>query len=269
MGALTDFNEHVQTALEESVDIIFLGAGLPLKNPTSFSIEALKKMSTKIVPKVSSARAVELIFKYWSKNHNCIPDAVVIEGPLAGGHLGFKEEQINDSNFALEKLVPEVVAVLKQFEQQFSKEVPVIAAGGIYTGADIYKFLELGAKGVKMGTRFVATHECDAAMEFKQAYVSCKKEDITIIKSPVGLPGRAINSQFIEEVRASMKKPFKCRWKCLKTCNVQSAPYCIAQALISAKNGDLVNGFAFAGANAYRIEKIMSVKKLIRDLVCA
>ncbi|MCK4608399.1 MAG: nitronate monooxygenase, partial [Gammaproteobacteria bacterium] len=158
MGALADYGEHVQTALEEGVDIIFLGAGLPLRNPTNLSSEQLSKMHTKIVPKISSARAAKLIFQYWAKNYNNIPDAVVVEGPMAGGHLGFNPEQIDDPAFALEKIVPEVVATLKEFEDQFGKEIPVIAAGGIYTGADIYKFLELGAKGVKMGTRFVATH---------------------------------------------------------------------------------------------------------------
>jgi NAD(P)H-dependent flavin oxidoreductase YrpB (nitropropane dioxygenase family) len=266
MGALTDYNRHVQISVEEGADMVFLGAGLPLKNPTDFSIDVLKDMPTKIVPKISSARAAKLIFQSWANHYNHVPDAVVVEGPLAGGHLGFKEEQINDPDYALEKLIPEVVETIKPFEEKFNKKIPVIAAGGIYTGADIYKFLNLGATAVKMATRFVATHECDAADEFKQLYIRTKKEDIVIIKSPVGLPGRVIKNKFIEEVTAGVKKPFQCSWKCLKTCDFKKAPYCIAFTLYNAKIGNLAESFAFAGANAYRVDKIMSVKELINEL---
>ena len=147
------------------------------------------------------------------------------------------------------------------------KSIPVIAAGGVYTGADIYKFIQSGAQGVQMATRFVATHECDASIQFKEAYVKCKKEDLTIIDSPVGLPGRAIKNRFLEEITAGIKKPIKCPWKCLKTCDVNSAPYCICVALTKAKKGIIEKGFAFAGANAYRIDKIISVKKLIETLL--
>ena len=127
---------------------------------------------------------------------------------MAGGHLGFKKEQIFDPDYALEQLLPDVLSVVKHFEIQFEKNIPVIAAGGIYTGADIFKFMKMGAQGVQMGTRFVATHECDASLEFKQAYINCKEDDITIIQSPVGLPGRAIRNKFIDEVSAGDRKPF-------------------------------------------------------------
>ncbi len=266
MGALTDYDRHVQIAVEEKADIVFLGAGLPLKNPTNFPIDVLKNMPTKIVPKVSSARAAKLIFQSWANHYKYVPDAVVVEGPLAGGHLGFKVEQINDPEYALEKLIPEVVEIIKPFAEQFNKKIPVIAAGGIYTGADIYKFLNLGAAAVKMATRFVATHECDADDAFKQLYIKCKKEDIVIIKSPVGLPGRVIKNKFIEDVNSGVTKPFRCSWKCLKTCDFQKAPYCIAFTLYNAKIGNLAESFAFAGANAYRVDKIVSVKELIAEL---
>ena len=196
-----------------------------------------------------------------------MPDAVVVEGPLAGGHLGFKKEQINDPAYTLEKIFPEVISVIKPFEQFSGKKIPVIAAGGVYTGADIYKFIRLGASGVQMATRFVATYECDASVEFKDAYIKCNKEDLVIIDSPVGLPGRAIRNRFLEEIESGNKMPFKCPWKCLKTCDLKSSPYCIAKALTNAKNGHLEQGFAFAGANAYKIDKIISVKELLKTLL--
>ena len=267
MLALSDYYELVQIAVDEGVDLVLLGAGLALKNPETLPLDRLRKISTKIVPIVSSARAAKIIFQYWARNYDHVPDAVVVEGPLAGGHLGFKKEQINDPDYRLEKILPEVISTIKTFEQQFNKSIPVVAAGGIYTGADIHKFIQLGAQGVQMATRFVATHECDASIEFKKAYVKCKEEDLVIIDSPVGLPGRAIRSEFINDISAGMKKPFKCPWKCLKTCDFRKVPYCIALALTNAKKGKLEDGFAFAGSNAFRVDKIVSVKELIGTLL--
>ncbi len=263
MVALSDFEELLTVAVEERADAVFLGAGLPLKIP----LNILQEASIKFVPIVSSARAADIIFRYWAKHYKRVPDAVVVEGPLAGGHLGFKREQINNPAYRLEKIVPEVVSVIKTFEQQFNKNIPVIAAGGIYTGADICKFIKLGAQGVQMATRFVATYECDASDKFKEAYLKCKKEDLIIIDSPVGLPGRAIRNKFLDEVATGMRKPFKCRWRCLKPCDFKKSPYCIALALTNAKKGNLEEGFAFAGANAYRVDKIVSVKELIETLL--
>ncbi|HDL18788.1 MAG TPA: nitronate monooxygenase, partial [Bacteroidetes bacterium] len=208
MVALTDYDDMVKLSLDENVDILFLGAGLPLRFSKDISLTQLRETRTKFVPIVSSARAAHIIFKFWQKNFNRIPDGVVVEGPLAGGHLGFKKEQIYDLDFALEKIVPDVLITIHQYEERFGREIPVIAAGGIYTGEDIHKFLELGVQGVQMATRFVATYECDASDEFKQSYIRCKKEDITIIDSPVGLPGRAIRNRFLDEVSAGARKPF-------------------------------------------------------------
>lgn len=266
MLAVSDFDDLVKIAIDEKVDIIFLGAGLPLKIPNTLTLDELKKSNTKVAPIVSSGRAAKLIFQSWSKNYNYVPDAIVVEGPKAGGHLGFKREQINDKEYALEKLVPEVVKAIEPFEEEFKKSIPVIAAGGVYNGADIFKFLEMGAAAVQMGTRFVATDECDADIEFKQKFVQCKKEDLTIIQSPVGLPGRALQNEFLTDVAAGEKKPFKCPWKCLKTCDYEEAPYCIALALTHAQKGHLNYGFAFAGANAHKIKKIISVNELITSL---
>jgi len=267
MVALSDYYDLLQVALDEGADVVFLGAGLPLKIPKTLLPNVSGKAAVKVVPIVSSGRAAKLIFQYWVRHYNYVPDAVVVEGPLAGGHLGFKKEQINNPDYALEKILPEVISVLKPYEESFNKSIPVIAAGGVYTGADIYKFIQSGAQGVQMATRFVATHECDASIQFKEAYVKCKKEDLIIIDSPVGLPGRAIKNRFLEEIKAGIKKPIKCPWKCLKTCNFDSSPYCICAALTNAKKGILEKGFAFAGANTYRIDKIISVKKLIKTLL--
>ncbi|MHC4458371.1 MAG: NAD(P)H-dependent flavin oxidoreductase, partial [Planctomycetota bacterium] len=253
MLALSDFDDLVQCAVDEEVNVLFLGAGLPIGLPKTLPLDRLGELATKFVPIVSSARAAKIIFRGWEKRYNHLPDAVVVEGPLAGGHLGFKKEQIDDPDYALEKILPEVVSVIEPYQEKFSKSIPVIAAGGIYTGEDIHKFMQLGAQAVQMGTRFVATYECDASMEYKEAYLKCKKEDIVIIDSPVGLPGRAIQNKFLEAV--------------LRTCDFKNARYCIGLALTNAKKGDIENGFAFAGANAYRADKIISVKELIGTLV--
>jgi len=267
MIALTDSDDLTQAAVDEGADIVFIGAGLPLKTPKVLNLDSLEQVSTKFVPIVSSPRAAQIIFQYWAKAYNFVPDAVVVEGPLAGGHLGFKKEQIENPDYALEKILTDVFPVIKRYEEQFGKSIPVIAAGGIYTGADIYKFLQSGVQGVQMATRFVATHECDATMEFKEMYVNCKKEDLLIIESPVGLPGRAIINQYIKDVSSGIRKPFNCPWRCLRTCDFKTAPYCIALALSNAKLGYLEEGFTFAGTNAYRIDEIISVKKLINTIV--
>jgi nitronate monooxygenase len=263
MVAASIFADMVKTAIEEGADIIFSGAGLPLNLPQF--LKGTKK--TKLVPIVSSGRAANIIFKSWLKRYNYLPDAIVVEGPLAGGHLGFKEEQINDPEYSLEKLIPEVINAARPFEERYKKPIPVIAAGGIYTGEDIYKYLQLGASGVQMATRFVTTYECDASIKFKQTYIDSSKEDLVIIKSPVGMPGRAIRNKFIDDVNKGKRKPFKCPFHCIITCDYKNSPYCIALALINAQKGNLKHGFAFAGENAYRAKEIISVKKLIESLL--
>ena len=266
MVALSDYHELLEVTLEEGIDMVFLGAGLPLKVPETLFSDR-KGKSVKVAVIVSSARAANLIFKCWAKNYNHVPDAVVIEGPLAGGHLGFKKEQIDDPAFSLENILQEVIPVLEPYRQSFQKSIPIIVGGGVYTGADIYRLLQSGAQGVQMATRFVATHECDASTLFKESYINCSKEDLVIIDSPVGLPGRVIKNKFLDNLLAGKRKPLKCPWKCLATCDFKSAPYCICAALTNAKNGVLEKGFAFAGANAYRVNAITSVRELIASLL--
>ena len=263
MVALSNYADMVRTAIEEEIDIIFSGAGLPLNLP-----QFLKgSTKTKLAPIISSGRAASIICKKWSEKYNYLPDAIVVEGPRAGGHLGFKQEQINNPEYSLEKLIPEVIKAVKPFEERYKKPIPVIAAGGIYTGEDIYNFLKLGAAGVQMATRFVTTYECDASIKFKQTYIDSSKEDIVIIKSPVGMPGRAIKNKFIDDANKGEKKPFKCPYHCIITCDYKNSPYCIALALLNARKGNLEHGFAFAGENAYRAKGIISVKELIESLI--
>ncbi len=264
MGVLSNYGDLVKTALEEGIDIIFSGAGLPLDLPHYFFTGTAR---TKLVPIVSSGRAARIIAKRWTERYAYLPDAIVVEGSLAGGHLGFKPEQIGDPAYALERLVAEVLAEVRPFEEKHQRAIPVIAAGGIYTGADIHKFLQSGAAGVQMATRFVTTHECDASLAFKETYIRAKREDIVIIKSPVGMPGRAIRNQFIDDVNNAKKAPVQCPYHCIITCDYTKTPYCIALALINAQRGNLKRGFAFAGANAYRATEIVSVKELSGTLL--
>jgi NAD(P)H-dependent flavin oxidoreductase YrpB (nitropropane dioxygenase family) len=269
MVALTTFSQMVRAAIENRADIIFSGAGLPTDMPRHLLelCESKKEeFKTKLVPFVSSARAATILLKKWLSRFDYLPDAFVVEGPKAGGHLGFKSDEIHNPSFALEKLVPEVVEAVKPYENQTGRAVPVVAAGGVYSGADIKRFLDLGAAGVQMGTRFVATRECDADERFKQSYLAARAEDVTIISSPVGMPGRALYNQFIEAAREGLKKPFKCIFHCVSTCQQEKTPYCIAQALINAMKGNLERGFAFCGANVFRVNEIVSVRELMESL---
>lgn len=262
MVALSNFGDMVKTSIEEGIDVIFSGAGLPLNLP-----EYLKgNTHTKLVPIVSSARAAGLILKRWRDKFNYLPDAVVVEGPMAGGHLGYSIEQLEDPRFKLENIVQEVVLEMKPHEEKAARDIPVIAGGGIFTGADIDRIIKLGASGVQMGTRFVTTTECDASDIFKQTYLDAVEGDIEIIKSPVGMPGRAIRNKFLSDVKEGKKQPYSCPFHCIITCDVQESPYCIALALIQAQKGNLDHGFAFAGSNAWRCDKITSVHELMQEL---
>jgi len=267
MMALTDHEDLIITAIKENVDLIIIGAGLPLKIPAVIKNAGLTKIHTKLAVKVSSAKAANLICQYWSSKYNCVPDAVVVEGPMAGGHLGFKKDQLTGNFIPLSDLVKETVTQLKPFELQYNIKIPVIAAGGIFTGTDIYNILEAGASAVKMGTRFVATYECDASEKFKESYINCKEEDIEIIDSPVGLPGRVVKNEFVKQIKEGNRKPFKCAWNCLSSCNFREAPYCIALSLFNAGRGNMSEGFAFAGYNAYKIDKIQHVSDIFQELI--
>ncbi|MDR4988068.1 MAG: nitronate monooxygenase family protein [Bacteroidales bacterium] len=263
MVAMSNFADLVRTSIAENIDIIFSGAGLPFELPKFLTPGS----STKLVPIVSSGRAARIICEKWKSYHDYLPDAFVVEGPRAGGHLGFKKENLDDTQYALEELVPEVVREVKFFEDKYHCEIPVIAAGGIYTGQDIFNIMQKGAKGVQLGTRFVTTTECDASPRFKQTYIDAAESDMEIIQSPVGMPGRAIHNQFLDKVRSGLKIPLKCPFQCIKTCDVSSSPYCIITALLNAYKGNMKSGYAFAGANAFLATKITSVKEIFSELL--
>lgn len=262
MVALNNYAEIVKECVKNKIDLIISGAGLP-KDLPSF----VKGTKTKIAPIVSSGRAAKLISKVWISKYDYVPDMIVIEGPEAGGHLGFKNEELTPENKPkLEDITKDVLKEVKEIENETGKEIPVVVAGGIFNGKDIAKFLKLGAKGVQIASRFVATKECDASEEFKQAYVNAKKEDIKIIKSPVGMPGRAIRNEFIKKVEENKEKITKC-YRCIKTCNPAETPYCITKALINAVRGNINEGLIFCGSNVDKIKQITTVKELMQELV--
>jgi len=262
MVAMNNYKEMVLTSVKEKIDLIISGAGLPMDLP-----EMVKGSATKAVPIVSSGRAAALISKVWDKRYSYVPDAVVVEGPKAGGHLGFNLEQLGDiENHEVTDIVKEVMDALKPYEEKYNKKIPVIAAGGVYTGDDIAKCLKAGAAGVQMATRFVATDECDADIEFKKAYINSKEEDIEIVKSPVGMPGRAVRNKFLDKVDQGGIQVKRC-FNCIKTCDPKSTPYCITKALVEAVKGNVDDGLIFTGTNSYKIDKIIPVKELMKELV--
>jgi nitronate monooxygenase len=264
MEALSNAKDLIKTAVKEGIKMIVIGAGLPLRLP-----EIVNDESINLVPIISSSRAASLILRSWDKRYGRIADGFILEGPLAGGHLGFSNEQLDDlSNYSLEKLLSDVLSAVQGYEEKYKRKIPVIVGGGIFTGKDISSMLTLGAAGVQMGTRFVCTDECNVSAEFKQAYLEATAADIEIIKSPVGMPGRAIKNAFLKRIENSGKTRFKCRYKCLTVCNIATAKYCIAEALLNSWAGNVDNGLIFCGQNAHRVNKITSVKDLFSEL-CA
>ncbi|MCX5795648.1 MAG: nitronate monooxygenase family protein [Elusimicrobia bacterium] len=256
LGALTNYEELALTAAQAGADFIASGAGLPLCLP-----EQAEGTDTRLIPIVSSGRAAAVIARRWKKRYDRIPDAFIVEGPMAGGHLGFRKEDVRAPvPGVLEGLVREVLAVARDCA---ATPVPVIAAGGIFDGKDAARFLALGASGVQIATRLVATFECSVAQAFKDLYLSARPEDVVIIDSPVGMPGRAIRTPFIDRLLRGEGEPFHCGYQCLKTCNPRTAPYCIAKALFNAVKGNLEHAVVFAGSNVSRVREIVSTRALL------
>lgn len=260
LAAMTTYDELIRTAIEEGIDLIVTGAGLPLELP-----RMVEGTETKIAPVVSSGKAARLISKVYDKKFGIPADMFIVEGPLAGGHLGFKKEVMeNESYMDLEDILKEVLEAIRPFEVKYEVKIPVVVAGGIFDGKDIAHYLQLGASGVQMGTRFVATEECNADLDFKMSYVHARAEDIRIVKSPVGMPGRAIENDFTRKLDEG-NIPVKRCYNCLIPCDPRTTPYCISDALIHSAEG--TEGLIFAGANAFRVNEIISVKELMRKLI--
>lgn len=254
MVATRRYEDYVKAAVEAGIDLIISGAGLPMTLPS-----LVENARTKIAPIVSSAKSLSVITKYWMKKYNRKPDMVVIEGPAAGGHLGFSREEID--RYTKEAYDEEIKVILAMTREM---EVPAVVAGGIYTREDMEHYLSMGASGVQLATRFVTTEECDASDAYKQAYINAKKDDIVIVSSPVGMPGRAIHNAFLDKVNAGERFMRGCR-QCIITCKPATAPYCITEALINAVEGRLDEGLIFCGSNAYRAERIERVADIMEE----
>lgn len=262
MVAITDYAQMVEVAIKNKIDAIISGAGLPMNLPGF-----VKGTKVKIAPIVSSGKAARLICKTWDRRYHVAPDFVVIEGSEAGGHLGFhKEDVLNKTTAKLADIFKEVKETLQPFVEKYQKEIPIFVAGGVYDADDIKQFMDLGADGVQIATRFICTEECDADIKYKEAFINAKKEDIEIVKSPVGMPGRAIMTKLTERLKNDERIPVKRCYNCLVPCDVKTTPYCISSALINAAKGNLDEGLVFSGSNGYRNDKIVTVKELMDEL---
>ena len=284
MVATKEYASYVKEAVKAGADVIISGAGLPIDMP-KFVAEAeseadggeKKERRTMIAPIVSSVKSALVICRMWDRKYHTAPDFVVVEGPCAGGHLGFSREQLTELGAdtdhvaetydepAYDKEVRGIIETVKSFAEKYKKHIPVITAGGIFDHKDVLHQFELGAEGVQAATRFVTTEECDADIAYKEAYINAKEEDIVIVKSPVGMPGRAIKNKFLERVAKGPVKVEHC-FRCLEHCDPATTPYCITKALINAAEGKIDDALLFCGSNAYRCEKIETVPEVMAAL---
>lgn len=263
MVAMRHYEAYVRCAVQLGADFIVSGAGLPVDLPG-----LVGDAPVCIAPVVSTQKSARVILRYWEKKHHRVPDFLVIEGPLAGGHLGFTRQQLAEySKVAYEEEIRRILETCREYEERFQKKIPVVLAGGISTARAVRRAFELGADAVQSATRFVTTRECDAADEFKQAYIRAEQEDVILVKSPVGLPGRAIRNHFTDTVMSGQRMaPVRCRG-CLKDCRPDQIPYCITEALIRSVKGDAENGLVFCGADAYLADHLESVEEVMDSLL--
>jgi len=262
MVATNHYKEYVLEAVKNGIDLIISGAGLPIELPSLVSMS-----KTKIAPIVSSKKAAELLLKMWDKKNQTTADAIIIEGPLAGGHLGFHLDYLENNNEkSFDDEIIEIIKITKQYEEKYEKEIPVIVAGGVEDQNDFNRLISLGASGIQVGTKFVTTKECDAHSNYKEAYLKSKEEDIVFVKSPVGMPGRAIMNPFVKKTSIE-RIPVKACHSCIKSCNPKTTPYCITDALMKAAKGEVEDGLIFCGAYAYKEDKIRTVKDVIEDYI--
>lgn len=284
MVATRHYDQWVKEAVKAGADIIISGAGLPVSLPEHVE-EAYREMGgvpgrrIKLAPIVSSAKSAMVICKMWDRKCHMAPDLVVVEGPLAGGHLGFSLDQLTQygadtadvpatyDQAAYDKEVQAVIKVVKEYGDKYQKHIPVVTAGGIYTHEDVMHQLSLGAEGVQVATRFVTTEECDAPEVYKQAYIQARKEDIVITKSPVGMPGRAIRNPFLIAVGQGNRPAIPHCYRCLERCDIAKIPYCITQSLVNAARGDVDTALLFCGSNAYLADKISTVDEVMESLL--
>ena len=261
MVATRKYEEYVKAAVAAGIDLIISGAGLPMDLP-----KLAGAAKTKLAPIVSSVKSAQVIMRYWWKKYSRLPDLVVIEGPLAGGHLGFHREQLDDiESLHYDEEVKAIIEKVNETAAEHETSIPVVMAGGVYTREDMEHYLEMGAAGVQMATRFVTTYECDADPAYKQSYIDAKKEDIVIVQSPVGMPGRAILNPFMKRAKEGRIPHEKCHL-CISTCKGADTPYCITDALVNAVKGKVDDALLFCGANAYRATHLEHVRDIMEEL---
>lgn len=263
MVATRQYADSVRTALEAGADAIVSGAGLPLELPAlAEGFEAL------LAPIVSGPRAAQLICRTWAKRYDRVPDFVVLEGCQAGGHLGFEEADLLSGRCTpLSRLIPEVLAALRPFEEKFGRAIPLFCAGGVATGAEMARCTRLGAAGAQLATRFIATEECDASQGYKDVLLAARPEDLRIIHSPVGMPGRAVNSPLVQRLAAGMRQPPAHCSGCIKSCRPAETPFCITHALIEAVKGNWEEGLFFSGSRVDLVDRMRTVPDLIDELM--
>ena len=264
MVALSNFEDLARTSAKEGVDYIISGAGLPISLP-----EYTEGHDTKLIPLISSARGLKVLLKTWKRRYNILPDAVIVEGPLSGGHIG--NHSLNELNLgkfkSLETTFKEVLTMVDEYGMLANKKIPVIAAGGIFDGKDMAKFISMGAGGVQIGTRFILTEECSAAQSYKDVFLKAEEKDLVFIQSPVGMPAKVIRTKFVDAMLAGETRPISCNYQCLRTCNPSEVPFCIAKVLINAVEGDVDNGLVFSSSYIQKLNKIVSCQELIDELM--
>lgn len=259
MVAMNQYEEHVREAVKAGADIIVSGAGLPVDLP-----KYVEDSDVALAPIVSTEKSAKVILKYWDRKYHRTADAVIIEGPKAGGHLGFSKKQLEVyTTESYHDEVKKMIGIVRKYEQKYEQKIPIILGGGIRNRDDYLQAMNLGADGIQVATRFVTTEECDADIRYKEAYLQAKKEDIKIIKSPVGMPGRAISNAFIEKVEREGRIPPKRCFHCIHTCDPVKTPYCITEALIHAAKGELEEALLFCGNYAYEADRMETVKEVI------
>lgn len=263
MVALQHYADHVRTAARAGADLIVCGAGLPVDLP-----KLVEGTKAKIAPVISSKKAADILLRMWDKKYHRTADMLVAEGPKAGGHLGFSREELTkEEPIDFDARIREIIEAKKPYEEKYGIYIPVVAGGGISERTDAEHIFGLGADGIQVATRFVATEECDASDAYKQAYLDAKEEDVVIINSPVGMPGRALRNAFIRQVEEQGNVLVKKCYQCIKKCNPVQIPYCITQALVNAVKGELDRGLIFCGADVGKLTKIQKVEDIIRELV--
>lgn len=274
MVAMRCYGEYVKAAIEAGADLIISGAGLPTELP-----KIAGDAGVLLAPIVSTDKSAKVILKYWDKKYKRIPDLLVIEGPEAGGHLGFTRDQLakygvssahaerKRYNAAYDAEILAILKTVRSYEEAYGRKIPVALAGGIESKEQAAHAFSLGVDAVQAATRFVTTEECDADIRYKNAYLQARKEDIMIVNSPVGMPGRAIKNKFIKRVMSGEQIPHTLCHRCLHKCDPANIPYCITDALVNAAKGETEDALLFCGAYAYKADRIETVKEVIDSLL--